>query len=849
MKTKQILLEPYLTIFHSWKVLSRSMQSRTPSFLSIIKTELEELYQRELSYYFNSTIQDSFTTPSKLKKYKPKHHLLWEYIFCFRESLERITDFIFDTSGKIKNLQLYKQATLYVLKEVLFLSYMKKNNLPMKRIRRKFFIKTPYYIDNLRETHLHAGLALDIYDVIEIAVRNFNQFKKEIKNIKIKDREKPKEVLQRFKLIINLYSILTPECFETENQTDPNKEFDALISYVLKIDKGLPIKQRREYLKKFSLEELLKIAISNLYELNPSSLPSEDEIYKYFASALFIVNLNEILKLNTDKSLYLGLEYFSSEFIKGNPIKSAISNLVKKKEFAEVYRKFFNREETVKGFEIRMFPSKKSLQFWHNFLKELSSEEQRKELQSFKSKINANTKVAPEKEIRINSEIIKEALDKKDYRLIAEILNKALNLKGESKEIDAGINKEFSIIFHFSKLKQPSDFERIKRAYKDIYKTAKRFANFLRDNKEYTFFFSGIDAASMEYWTPPWVFAPLYSFWRNSAIYYIHGLSEKRNPTKFTYHAGEDFVDLGTGLKNIYEAIKFLNLNSGDRIGHALALGVDVRNYSLKHRKIRMSPLYYFFHLLWLNYMTYKHEELVGYRKKVLREISRLESKYRFVRRFFHSLTEIEEKEENREVNIRIVDDMQVLLVNLYDSLKFDFVNFGEDSLFSRLWNSEIRKYCREKYNAFPCKVINIIPKLFSEFVKEKRTGIEFIVLDPLLDENADPDFEEQIEFLERIRDIVLNLVIKKGIVIEACPTSNMIIRGLVDYKDHLVYQLKDKIIKTGLRVTINSDDPLVFNNTLTEEYLLIHEALPEEYKEPVIRALIENSHNFAFKP
>ena len=726
---------------------------------------------------------------------------------------------------------------------------MKKNDLPMKRIRRKFFIKTPYYIDNLRETHLHAGLALDIYDVIEIAVRNFNQFKKEIKNLKIKNGEKIKEVLQRFKLIINLYSILAPKCLESESQTAPYEKLNALISYVIKLDKGLPIRQRREYLKKFSLEELLKIVISNLYELNPSSLPPEDEIYKYFASVLFIVNLNEILKLNTDKSLYLGLEYFSSEFIKGNPIKSAISNLVKKKEFAEVYRKFFNREETVKGFEIRMFPSKKSLQFWHNFLKELSSEEQRKELQSFKSKINVNPKVAPEKEIKINLELIKEALDRKDHRLIAEILKKALNLKEDSKEIDVKINKEFSIIFHFAKLKQPSDFERIKRAYKNIYKTAKRFANFLRDNKEYTFFFAGIDAASMEYWTPPWVFAPLYSFWRNSAIYYIHGLSEKRNPIKFTYHAGEDFVDLGTGLKNIYEAIKFLNLNSGDRIGHALALGIDVRNYSLKHRKIRMSPLYYFFHLLWLNYMTYKHEELVGYRKKVLREISRLESKYRFVRKFLHSLTEISEKEGNREVNIRIVDDMQILLVNLYDSLKFDFVNFGEDSLFSKLWNNEIRKYCKEKHDAFPCKVINIIPKLFSEFIKEKRMGIEFTVLDPLLDEKADLDFEEQIELLRRIRDIVLNLVIKKGIVIEACPTSNMIIRGLVDYKDHLVYYLKDEIIKAGLRVTINSDDPLVFNNTLTEEYLLIHEALPEEYKEAVIRTLIENSHNFAFKP
>lgn len=42
-----------------------------------------------------------------------------------------------------------------------------------------------------------------------------------------------------------------------------------------------------------------------------------------------------------------------------------------------------------------------------------------------------------------------------------------------------------------------------------------------------------------------------------------------------TIHAGEDFVDPMTGLRHIWECLEVLALGSGDRIGHALAAGLD----------------------------------------------------------------------------------------------------------------------------------------------------------------------------------------------------------------------------------------------------------------------------------
>ena len=72
----------------------------------------------------------------------------------------------------------------------------------------------------------------------------------------------------------------------------------------------------------------------------------------------------------------------------------------------------------------------------------------------------------------------------------------------------------------------------------------------------------GIDAAASEFDTPPEVFAPVFKKLR------------KKGFQHFTYHAGEDFYHLLGGLRAIYEAIIFLDLQRGDRIGHATAAGV-----------------------------------------------------------------------------------------------------------------------------------------------------------------------------------------------------------------------------------------------------------------------------------
>ena len=56
------------------------------------------------------------------------------------------------------------------------------------------------------------------------------------------------------------------------------------------------------------------------------------------------------------------------------------------------------------------------------------------------------------------------------------------------------------------------------------------------------------------------------------------------------------------------------------------------------------------------------------------------------------------------------------------------------------------------------------------------------------------------------------------GIPLEVCPTSNLRLNVYPDIDSHVL----PKLVESGVRVTINSDDPVLFNTTLTDEYLLI---------------------------
>ncbi len=68
----------------------------------------------------------------------------------------------------------------------------------------------------------------------------------------------------------------------------------------------------------------------------------------------------------------------------------------------------------------------------------------------------------------------------------------------------------------------------------------------------------------------------------------------------------------------------------------------------------------------------------------------------------------------------------------------------------------------------------------------------------------------------------LLDFLRERQIPLECCLISNVKLGGCRDYASHPIRQYFDR----GLMVTVNSDDPLMFNSTLTDEYITLYEQL-----------------------
>ena len=118
----------------------------------------------------------------------------------------------------------------------------------------------------------------------------------------------------------------------------------------------------------------------------------------------------------------------------------------------------------------------------------------------------------------------------------------------------------------------------------------------------------GIDAANSEIYCRQEVFAQAFRFLKNLNIK-NYG-RQRPNDLNITYHVGEDFFDIADGLRAVEEAMIYFNLKNGDRLGHCLVLGTDVRKYySMRYNTICCTKQVWRDNMAWLNQ---KCKRLVG---------------------------------------------------------------------------------------------------------------------------------------------------------------------------------------------------------------------------------------------
>lgn len=279
----------------------------------------------------------------------------------------------------------------------------------------------------------------------------------------------------------------------------------------------------------------------------------------------------------------------------------------------------------------------------------------------------------------------------------------------------------------------------------------------------------GIDAAASEFDTPPEVFAPVFKKLREKGFQH------------FTYHAGEDFYHLLGGLRAIYEAITFLDLQRGDRIGHATAAGVAPETWAHNVGCEVVVPI-----------GAYMDDLLFVYNLISNNECKALDS---LMPRLYMRITEL-----SREIYPN--DDFQVYdLIYAWKRRQEDILELADSGELNNI--KALRRYHQKEY--------------VEKYKKEIKVKIFEI-----LDEKA----------LREVQLAVLKMMHHKEIAIETLPTSNIFIGYHNSFNTyHLVNWIRwEKEGKPIPPIVLGTDDAGIFATNIYNEYCHIYTLLVYEY-------------------
>lgn len=324
----------------------------------------------------------------------------------------------------------------------------------------------------------------------------------------------------------------------------------------------------------------------------------------------------------------------------------------------------------------------------------------------------------------------------------------------------------------------------------------------------------GIDAASDENAMEPWMFAPAYNRMRSrsatrpvvggepggSECYYMV------QNVGFTYHVGEDYRHIVSGLRHIDEVIEEFHYKPGDRLGHAIALGTDIGKWVEENEAVALPIAEYLDNLLWI----WGKSVYDGVKLPVQLEV--LEMKIL----------------ENAGKIYGNADGLTVLM--LYGAYKGKF-RTNHKKIIEDLNHSKAKMdagnrcgYCRyHEADCTPCLGLwseeRLIYTNYCPVFVERGSKVCLI-----------PIMESEKELYKVLQEYLLRKVEQKGIYVETNPTSNVTIGDFDDLLEHPIFRMNslDSSDPMGhhVMVTVNSDDPSVFNTNVENELAYIYYAV-----------------------
>lgn len=370
----------------------------------------------------------------------------------------------------------------------------------------------------------------------------------------------------------------------------------------------------------------------------------------------------------------------------------------------------------------------------------------------------------------------------------------------------------------------------------------------------------GIDAASNEVNFRPENFGTVFRYLSSSKIRQDAPWKRKIPDLRKTYHVGEDFYDVVDGLRAIDEAILFLELSQGDRIGHGVALGIDVEKWYKRHSTISLPKQNLLDNIAWMSYMIHEFKiDVPAYYSDSLKIL-------------FDKLY-VEIYEEGAPGLLAYMeawklrgDDPQCYssIIPNKDHLK-GFSAWDKACIRDKKLYREIIKNQGSLERANPRndksntnREVDWVYKIyhryhFDEELKRRAAEQMEYVFD-----------EEYIAIVKQLQLKMRSYVTEKGIAIESCPSSNFLISNLDTFDEIPTFQLfplrESHNPFRRLNVCVNTDDQGVFYTSLVKEYTLLMATKWKELEDDDMREhsddkiliwikrLIENSKQLCFR-
>ncbi|SAL15419.1 adenosine deaminase [Caballeronia udeis] len=303
----------------------------------------------------------------------------------------------------------------------------------------------------------------------------------------------------------------------------------------------------------------------------------------------------------------------------------------------------------------------------------------------------------------------------------------------------------------------------------------------------------GIDAAANELHAPPEVFASIFRVCRYAGL------------TRRSYHVGEDFTHLVSGLRHMSDAIDLLELETGDRIGHGTAMGISPK--------------------LWVERMPgqlvvkkgdWMLDLLAAW--QMLRQIPEETAEaYRVEGMLSDLASEIFEREVNCSTLGRVMK-LRGLNVRYLMKSNNPSWNWKEESD-SALWSTEVKRVA-EARKANPGDVALLVRWLGDANLWSRSEQLM----------EVETAFFDTSTFV-RLQQVLMRLVRDKGIVIETLPSSNVRISQYHSFAEHhaLRWMRVPGYVEENdpeIMVSLGSDDPGIFAGDLNGEFYQLYAAV-----------------------